>query len=67
MIGRTGEWPKRHFKRDPERRLNAYAAAADPCRGGGRTLPDGTRPRLAAIQFRCRHVRSLTIESLEMC
>ena len=62
MIGRTGEWRKRHFKRDPEHRLDAYAAAGG--RAGGCTLPDGARPRLAAIQFRCRRVRSHTNESL---
>ena len=31
MIGRKGVWRKRHFRRDPERRLDAYAAAAEPC------------------------------------
>ena len=68
MIGRTGEWRKQHFKRDPERRLDAYAAAAGSAGGctlpDGSKLPDGIRPRLAAIQFWCRRVRSLTIESL---
>ena len=37
MIGRTGEWRKGHFKRDPERRLDAYAAAAGRAGGGAYT------------------------------
>ena len=60
MIERKGDRRKRHFRRDPERRLDAYASAAEPWRG--RTLPDGHRSRLPAIQFRCRRVRSLTID-----
>ena len=38
MIGRTGEWRKQHFKRDPERRLDAYAAAAGSA-GGRKKIP----------------------------
>ena len=49
MIGRKGVWRKRHFRRDPERRLDAYAAAAEPW--WGRTLPDGSCPRLQSSNF----------------
>ena len=33
MIERKGDRRKRHFRRDPERRLDAYTAAAEPWRG----------------------------------
>ena len=32
-IERKGDRRKRHFRRDPERRLDAFAAAAEPWRG----------------------------------
>ena len=93
MIGRTGEWQKRHLKALPHVTISstmdfnvakiASARASStislrvagplngtrsagsmlmhqrPTRAGGRTLPDGARPHLAAIQFRSRRVRSL--------
>ena len=67
MIGRKGEWRKWHFKRDPERRLDAYASAADPCRGAYDTRWHPPAPGRDPISVPPRHISYHWELVQEMC